>query len=93
ARFSTLSGRVENQAEAGIVRQIAVRVRLFDCESEATPIAECAQIGEDDGVARLELPPGQLRAFEATLRFADQPRVAGVLVWEFEVTGVRARPD
>ncbi|MEL6680226.1 MAG: hypothetical protein AAFQ51_16100, partial [Pseudomonadota bacterium] len=66
------------------------RLRLYDCPTEDSALPDCAQIGEDAGVARLDLPPGQLRAFDATLRFSGLPAVTGVLKWDFDVDYVRA---
>lgn len=62
-RGATLSGRVANAAETAHLREMTITVRLFDCELEDTALEECATIGESAAIARVDVPPGQLRGF------------------------------
>ena len=38
---------------------------------------------------RVDVPPGQIRTFEAVLSFIDRPPVKGVAVWEHRVIATR----
>ncbi|MEL6679843.1 MAG: hypothetical protein AAFQ51_14140, partial [Pseudomonadota bacterium] len=42
ARIATVAGRVENRSETGTVRQIGVRLRLYDCPTEDSALPDCA---------------------------------------------------
>ena len=89
-RVSKLSGRVINNSPGYALTGIGFDVKLYDCAAEDTPLAECFIIGEDEKEAHLSAPPGQLRAFEAALIFANLPDVEGVLRWDYSVTALRA---
>jgi len=89
-RLATLAGRVINNSPSYALTGIAFDVKLYDCATETTPLANCFTIGEDTKEARLSAPPGQLRAFEASLIFANLPEVDGVLRWDYSITALRA---
>jgi len=89
-RVATLSGRVVNSSDAYTLTGILFTVKLYDCAAQDTPLTECFIIGEDDSEARFSAPPGQLRAFDATLLFNDLPNVEGVQRWGYEVVSLRA---
>ena len=89
-RGATLRGRVENGADAARLREMTITVRLFDCELETTSLEECAIIGESDAIARVDVPPGQLRGFSAHYIFPNLPPLVGVLRWAHRITTLRA---
>ena len=89
-RLATLAGRAINNSPTYALTGIRFDVKLYDCATEDTPLADCFIIGEDIKEARLSAPPGQLRAFEAALIFANLPDVEGVLRWDFRVVSLRA---
>ena len=89
-RGATLSGRVANAAETSRLREMTITVRLFDCELEDTALEDCATIGESAAIARVDVPPGQLRGFSAHYIFPDLPPLAGVLRWDHRITALRA---
>jgi len=89
-RLATLAGRVINTSTAFALTGIRFDVKLYDCAAEDTPLADCFIIGEDAKEARLTAPPGQLRAFAASLIFANLPDVEGVLRWDYNVISLRA---
>jgi len=89
-RTATLTGRVINNSPEFTLTGINLDVTIYDCPAGDTPLDACFIIGEDDGYARPSVPPGQLRAFTATLLFNNMPEVSGVQRWEYKVTGTRA---
>lgn len=89
-RFSRLEGRVRNLSERYRLRDFDIRVTMYDCPDVGTSLEDCAVIAQDTGIARVDLPPGQVRHFETVLRFTDVPAPEGVVVWDHRVTGVRA---
>jgi len=89
-RTSNLSGRVVNGSALYEVTGIVLDVKLFDCPDDTAPLTECFTIGEDDSEARVSVPPGQLRDFNATLLFTDLPEITGEFRWTHELIGVRA---
>lgn len=89
-RGATLQGRVANGADAGVLREITIEMRLLDCPDEAVPLDDCVTIGDATGIARVDVPPGQLRGFSAPFVFAGLPPVVGVLRWEQSVIALRA---
>ena len=89
-RVTKLNGRVVNNSSAYTLTGMRFDVKLYDCAAEDTPLAECFIIGEDAKEAHLSAPPGQLRAFEAALIFANLPDVEGVLRWDYRVESLRA---
>lgn len=92
SRFSRLAGRVTNTSDTARLRDFSVTVHLMDCETPETPRPECATIAEDTGIARVDLPAGQTRAFEVVLSFRDTPDVTGVLVWDHTISDIHATP-
>ncbi len=89
-RTSELSGRVVNNSADYTLTGLTLVVRLFDCPGVDSPLDTCFVIGEDDGLARATVPPGQLRDFKATLLFNGLPDIEGVMRWDYQVTGTRA---
>jgi hypothetical protein len=89
-RVSKLSGRVVNNSDSYTLTGILFDVKLYDCATPDTPLTACFTIGEDTKEARLSAPPGQLRAFDAALIFANLPSIEGVLRWDYSVESLRA---
>jgi hypothetical protein len=86
-RGATLTGRVRNGSGFRL-RELTLAVRLYDCPDAEPP--DCPVIGEAEAIARPDVPPGQLRAFSAHFVFANLPRLAGTLRWDWRVTATRA---
>jgi len=89
-RGATLRGRVENLTETAHLREMTITVRLFDCALADDELDDCATIGESSAIARVDVPPGQLRGFSAHYIFPDRPAVIGVLRWDYRITALRA---
>ncbi len=89
-RISELSGRVVNASEKFDMTGILLNVKLFDCPTADSELSECYTIGEDSGEARVTVPPGQLRSFNASLLFTSLPEIIGEIRWTHEIIGVRA---
>jgi 4-amino-4-deoxy-L-arabinose transferase-like glycosyltransferase len=87
---ATLSGRVENRSPTARLREMTLRVDLYDCPPDAEAVTGCPVIAESEALARVDVPPGQLRGFSAAFVFPNRPPLTGVLRWSFEVTGTRA---
>lgn len=87
---ATLSGRVENRSATARLRELTLRVDLYDCPPAAEDVAGCPVIAESEALARVDVPPGQLRGFSAAFVFPNRPPLTGVLRWSYEVTGTRA---
>ncbi|NNU81109.1 hypothetical protein HMH01_11750 [Halovulum dunhuangense] len=89
-RLSRISGRVTNLDTDLRLADFTLRTTLYDCPEVESALEDCAVIGQDAGIARVDLPAGQTRAFHVVMRFADMPEPAGVLRWDHAVTQVRA---
>ncbi len=85
-----LTGRVTNRSDRYTLLALDLRVTLDDCPEPDSAPEECETIAESDGTALVDVPPGQSRAFQAALRFADVPEPHGTIVWREAVTGTRA---
>ena len=92
-RFVTIRGQVHNLSTSANLLDMSLRLSALDCPAEVEPIAECIVIGADDAVARVSVPAGQLRAFEATFLIRNLPRPDGVLRWHYLITDTRAQPQ
>lgn len=89
ARYTRISGRVANGHDVYQLRDFDIESTLYDCPAADTPRADCAVIAQDTAIARVDVPPGQTRTFEAALSFTSRPPPKGVEVWEHRVTGTR----
>lgn len=89
-RLAKLTGRVLNNSTDYRLTGIRFDVKLYDCETEDTPLEACFVIGDDQKEARLSAPAGQLRAFETSLLFTNLPEITGVLRWDYSVISLRA---
>jgi hypothetical protein len=90
ARGATLTGRVRNTSERFRLREMTIELRLHDCPDETIALEECPVVGEANALARPDVPPGQIRGFTAQYVFSNLPPVAGMLRYEWVVTGTRA---
>ncbi|CAN5700747.1 hypothetical protein BH23PSE1_BH23PSE1_11520 [soil metagenome] len=90
ARGATLTGRVRNGSPEFRLREITLALRLYDCPDAEAALAECATIGDAAAIARPDAPPGQVRGFTASYVFANMPALSGILLWEWEIMGIRA---
>ena len=92
SRFQKVTGRVLNGSDSARLRSFDVHIQVLDCPDEDSAEADCAIIADDTGVARVDVPPGQVRDFEATLGFIGQTAPKGVMRWTHEIGEVRATP-
>lgn len=91
-RFETLTGRVTNPSDSYRLRSFDVTVTLHDCPDALVPLETCATIAQDRGTARVDVPPGQTRAFRAVVGFAAVPPLQGVLRWDYRISATTATP-
>jgi hypothetical protein len=93
-RGRTLRGRVENTSPLFRLREMTVTLTLRDCPADAGPEAgpdtHCPVIAQSSALVRVDVPPGQLRAFSAPFVFPAMPAVLGELRWEHAIAGTRA---
>jgi len=89
-RSAALTGRVLNGSSDFRLREMTLRLRLFDCPDESVAVETCPVIGDATASARPDAPPGQIRGFEALFVFTNLPPLTGVLRWDWAVTETRA---
>lgn len=102
-----VTGSIKNNAAVPI-SAVEVNVTLYNCPTQATPLAACDVIGqqstetflsenasaETPGVnERDPAPPGQVRRFRGDMYFKDPVAPLGVQSWNVSVSGVRAPID
>lgn len=92
-RLQRVSGRVENLSEGFRLREFTILATLNDCPAADIDLPECAVIAQDDGIARVDVPPGQARSFHAVFSFRDVPEPMGTTVWDYEVLQLRATEE
>ena len=85
-----VTGRLKNGSSTYQVDGMALNVKLRDCRPGDA--SQCAAFGEARGHATVSVPPGESRAFTATLYFGKgHPRPKGTLAWDYEIESVIAR--
>ncbi|MBD3626146.1 MAG: hypothetical protein HUJ24_12410 [Rhodobacteraceae bacterium] len=92
-RFVRVSGRAENLSEGHRLREFRLLATLHDCPAAESAFTDCQVIAQDDGIARVDIPPGQVRAFSAVFSFRDVPELQGVPIWDYELTALRATTE
>ena len=92
-RGASLEGRIRNGSPDYRLRDLTLALSLRDCPTPDTPPETCPVIGEASGIARPDVPPGQIRALTAHFVFRDLPPVAGTLRWDWRITAIRATAD
>ena len=90
ARFVRVSGRAANTSERFRLREFRMRTTVHDCPDADSALPDCVVIAQDDGIARVDVPPGQARRFEAVFSFRNMPEATGVTVWDHQILEVRA---
>jgi len=83
-----IKGSVKNLSPSHALKTFTLRVRAHDCPGEKIDDA-CEIVGESTEEVKIEVPAGQVRAVERTVRFTNLPP-ARTLVWSYEVLDVRA---
>tara|TARA_R110000850_G_scaffold30797_1_gene85084 strand:+ start:199 stop:693 length:495 start_codon:yes stop_codon:yes gene_type:complete len=91
-RFITMLGQVQNLADNANLLEMSLELRALDCPQSDSPVVECIVIGDDEGTARVTVPPQQLRAFRAVFMLRNLPEVSGVLRWNYTLVSTRAQP-
>lgn len=82
-------GRIKNTHGDLALRELGVRLTLFDCTGEAGEKRRCEVIGETEKDLSTEVPPGQARDFDVLVSFSDtEPR--GEIDWEYELVRAQA---
>lgn len=92
-RSLVLSGRVENLSENFVLRDMTLRVRLYDCPSSDSELNACEIVGDDEGIARATVPPGQVREFSAIFYYPGLPDMRGEMRWQEDILTVRATEE
>jgi len=83
-----IRGSVKNLSASHALKNFTLRVRAHDCPGEKLDAA-CEIVGESTEDVKVEVPAGQVRAVDRTVRFTNLPP-ARHLVWSYEVLGARA---
>ena len=91
-RFIRLTGRVTNGSPQYHLREFDLTVTVRDCPAEDAADADCAVIAQDTGIARVDVPAGQTRAFDAVIQFRAQTPSTGVARIEHDITRTHATP-
>ncbi len=86
-----IQGSVKNLSPSNALKNFTLRVRAHDCPGEKLEDA-CEIVGESTEDVKIEVPAGQVRAIERTVRFTNLP-AARTLVWSYDVLDVRAVVD
>jgi hypothetical protein len=83
----SVKGMVRNRSSYTL-RSFRLGVVVEDC-----PAGTCEIIGESDArVAYIDVPPGQVRAFDAYVSFSNMP-TPKALQWNYRVTELEAKVD
>ncbi|MEM8868930.1 MAG: hypothetical protein AAF848_04215 [Pseudomonadota bacterium] len=90
SRFTRLSGRVQNTSSAHQLREFSILATLYDCPDTEVALPSCEVIAQDEGIARVDVPPGQTRAFEAILGLTQRLSPKGDARWDFDILSTRA---
>ncbi len=87
-----LIGSVTSSAHAGdMFDRVAAEkgtsfdVKLYDCPSRSSPLADCAVIGDESQMDITFPPPSQTRGFNHFFTFNNVPQRKGVLMYTLEV--------
>lgn len=84
------TGRIKNAHGDRALRELGVRLTLFDCVDQAQGGRSCEVIGETVKDLSVEVPTGQARDFDVLVSFSDtEPR--GEIDWEYELEYARSR--
>ncbi|MEM8789226.1 MAG: hypothetical protein AAGE76_13285 [Pseudomonadota bacterium] len=89
-RYMRMTGRAANASNAHQLREFTVQATLRDCPAEDSAADECAVIGQETGIARVDIPPGQVRPFAVVLGFSNGADAPEGLRWNFDILSARA---
>lgn len=89
-RFITVSGNVQNMSQTASLLEFDLQLDARDCPTPDSPAADCIVIGSDSGVARIAVPPQQMRAFSAVFRLGTLPQISGTLRMDYSIIAARA---
>ncbi len=92
-RFVRVSGRAANLSETFRLREFRLLATLHDCPAADSAFTDCEVIAQDDGIARVDVPAGQVRAFSAVFSFRNVPDLHGIPIWDYELTELRATDE
>ena len=85
-----IAGRVGNHSAKFSVKQIDFVVTVQDCPREAAA-QQCVTIGESNEILNLDIPPGEARDFEESVRFSGSKlKLKGRLEWNYSISQIRA---
>jgi hypothetical protein len=80
----SLAGTVTNRGSYEL-SSVSFKVKMQDCSSE------CVTIGESPAIARVSIPAGQARAFQANVTFSALPQAPNPR-WAYTITTISAVP-
>lgn len=89
-RFTRITGRVRNGAEGFRLRAFTLVATLYDCPAENSETTDCAVIAQDQGIARVDIPPGQTRGFQAIIGLANPLEPQGIARWDYTILSIQA---
>lgn len=85
-----IAGRIKNNSAKFSVRQIDLVVTVKDCTQGAAE-PQCVVIGESNEILNLNIPPGEARDFEESVRFSGSDlKLKGRLEWNYSISQIRA---
>ncbi len=90
-RLGKLSGVVENRSETWRLRGFDLQLSLMTCVDADAP-ETCKIFAEENGLSRVDIPPGQVRRFEVPFPITGQSVPGEDLVWKVRVTATKATP-
>lgn len=85
-----IAGRIKNNSAKFSVRQIDLVVTVKDCTQGAAE-PHCVIIGVSNEILNLNIPPGEARDFEESVRFSGSDlKLKGRLEWNYSISQIRA---
>ena len=85
-----MAGRIRNNSAQFSVREIDFVVTVQDCP-RAAAAQQCVTIGESSQILNLDIPPGEARDFEESVRFSGSKlKLKGRLEWNYSISRIRA---
>jgi hypothetical protein len=85
-----IAGRIKNNSAKFSVKQIDLAVTVQDCIGGAAA-KQCTTIGESKEILLLNIPPGEARNFEESVRFGSNQKLKGRLEWNYSISQIRAK--
>ena len=85
-----IAGRIKNNSAKFTVRRLDFVVTVRDC-IPAAAAGQCTTIGESNEILELNIPPGEARNFEESVRFSgSNPKIKGRMEWSYSIQRITA---